>query len=63
MSKEYLGDGVYARFDGFQVWLTAENGISVTDEIALEPDVFTSLTRYFEKVYKPAAPAEDVTDG
>ena len=25
--RRYLGDGVYAAYDGFGVWLTAENGL------------------------------------
>jgi len=33
--KVYLGDGVYARYDGFNVVLTAENGVRATDEIYL----------------------------
>lgn len=29
--KEYLGDGLYADFDGYQFSLSAENGIRATD--------------------------------
>lgn len=42
----YLGDGAYARFDGFSIWLTAENGIEATDEICLEPEVLGALIRW-----------------
>ncbi len=35
----YLGDGVYADFDGFAVVLTTEDGVSVTNRIVLEPEV------------------------
>ena len=42
-SKSYVGDGVYAVYDGCGVWLTAENGAMVTDAIYLEPEVFVSL--------------------
>ena len=38
----YLGDGVYASFDGYQIWLKSWNG----NEIALEPAVFSSLVDY-----------------
>lgn len=43
--ETYLGDGVYARFDGYQVWLRTprENG---DHEIALEPKVYEALTNY-----------------
>ena len=43
--KVYLGDGAYAAFDGFSIWLTAENGIQVTDCICLEPEVWNALVR------------------
>jgi hypothetical protein len=46
--KKYLGDGVYADFDGYQIKLTAENGISATDTIYLEPAVLEALNRYVE---------------
>ena len=45
--QEYLGDGVYASFDGYQIWLAAnhhENRV-----IALEPAVFAALVRYAKK--------------
>jgi hypothetical protein len=38
MSKQYLGDGVYIDFDGFQVKLTSENGVEVLDTIYLNAD-------------------------
>ena len=42
--RAYLGDGVYAAWDGFGVWLTAENG-TATDAIYLEPEVYRALAR------------------
>ena len=44
-NKEYLGDGVYAEFDGYQVWLSTLQGMS----IALEPTVINNLFKYFER--------------
>ncbi len=35
--KRYLGDSVYARFDGFNVTLTTENGDQASNTIILEP--------------------------
>lgn len=46
MSKEYIGDGAYADFDGFGIVLTTENGISVQNTVYLEPGVFAALLRY-----------------
>lgn len=47
-SKRYLGDGVYAEFDGWVIKLTTENGIEETSRIILEPDVTNSLIRFIE---------------
>jgi hypothetical protein len=44
--KTYLGDAVYAEVRDGMIWLTTENGISVTNEIALEVEVFEALVRY-----------------
>ena len=44
--REYLGDGVYAGWDGYHLWLTTENGITVTNRIALEPTVLATLDLY-----------------
>ena len=44
----YLGDGVYASFDGYSVWLAInhhENNV-----VALEPEVLTHLIQYIEKL-------------
>lgn len=42
-TKVYLGDGVYIRNDGYHIVLTTENGISVQNEIFLEPIVVDRL--------------------
>ena len=38
--KTYLGDGLYADFDGFQFVLTAEDGTRVLNRVYLEPSVY-----------------------
>lgn len=50
--KRYLGDSVYASFDGYHVRLTTENGKpdDPSNEIALEPQVLESLNSYVEYV-------------
>lgn len=47
--ESYLGDGVYVRFDGYQIWLRTprENG---DHEIALEPGVYLSLTNFMNRL-------------
>jgi hypothetical protein len=44
--KRYLGDGCYVDFDGFALWLTTEDGVSVQNRICLEPDVYHAFTEY-----------------
>jgi hypothetical protein len=48
--KTYLGDGVYADFDGWHVILTTENGIETTNRIYLEPEVRDEVLKFFERV-------------
>ena len=54
--RGYLGDGVYAAFDGYGVWLTAEDGITATDAIYLEPDVYRQLPLFVKNATKPDSP-------
>lgn len=49
-TKDYLGDGVYARFDGHDLVLTTEDGVSVHNTIVLEPAVVAAMTRYIERI-------------
>ncbi len=44
----YLGDGVYAIFDGYGVWLHANSHDNPTDKIYLEPDVYQALKIFIE---------------
>lgn len=50
--KAYLGDGVYVEFDGYGLVLTTEDGISVTNCIVLEPEVYGELVKYAERLKK-----------
>lgn len=47
----YLGDAVYARFDGYQIWLHANDAETPTDRIAIEPAVFVALVDYATQYY------------
>lgn len=44
----YLGDAVYASFDGYQIWLTTGDGNN--NRVALEPPVLDNLTKYADYV-------------
>lgn len=52
--KLYIGDSVYAAFDGYHIILTTENGRSddPNNQIALEPSVLAALISYRDKLHK-----------
>lgn len=58
MSAEptYLGDGAYARFDGFAVELFTSNGLRTTNTIVCEPEVLRELVA-FALAHRVLAPA------
>ena len=43
--KQYVGDGVYVDFDGFGFNVYTSNGIDTTNEIYLEPSVYSDFLR------------------
>lgn len=49
----YLGDGVYAIFDGFGIWLHANDHADPTDKIYLEPPVLENLVEFSRRVREP----------
>ncbi len=50
MEEVYLGDGLYAGFDGWQIVLKANDSINPTDTVYLEPAVLHELIGYAIKV-------------
>lgn len=46
--ETYLGDAVYASFDGYQIWLRADDGND--NRIALDPDAFAALQAYVNRL-------------
>lgn len=51
--REYLGDGAFVGFDGFNIVLTAENGIRATDIVYLDVGVYGRLVDWFTRRIKP----------
>jgi hypothetical protein len=60
--KAYVGDGVYAQYDGWDLTLTTENGHAVTNQILLEPEVWKNLQRFIS-VFGPTRETETAKDG
>lgn len=52
--EEYLGDAVYASFDGYQVRLRTGDGNNQI--IYLEPAVLAELYEYYKRVTTASAP-------
>lgn len=52
-TETYLGDGVYASFDGYQIWLRAERDGNM-HRIALEDQTMNALTRYAGTIWEKA---------
>ena len=48
----YLGDGVYASFDGFMIVLYTSDGITNSPPIYLEPSVYHALRTYGAKIWE-----------
>jgi hypothetical protein len=46
----YLGDGVYASFDGYQICLMANSHTTPTDRVYLEPSVCQAFLDYVHMV-------------
>jgi len=49
IADRYLGDGVYASYDGCMVWLDLR-GQDSTTRIALEPEVLAALDEFRKAV-------------
>jgi len=63
MSKKvYLGDAVYAAYDGYGLVLTTEDGIQTTNTIYLEPEVVQSLLDFVDALAKSVASTEVVDE-
>lgn len=55
--KTYIGDSVYAEFDGYSIILTTENGLpsDPSNTIILEPEVYHSLIEWVNHLKEKAA--------
>ena len=49
--QEYLGDGVYASFDGYHIWLETPKQM-IHHKIALEYPVYIKLVEYAKRIHK-----------
>ena len=61
IKDRYLGDGVYASFDGYQIWLDTRAQVPV-NRIALESQVLAALVNYAAAI-RQAERAEAMSEG
>lgn len=59
MKKTYLGDGVYAEFEGNSLKLTTENGIETTNTIYLEVEIYHALKQFVAAARSSPLPSEE----
>jgi hypothetical protein len=57
MDDRYLGDGVYASFDGYHITLDLR-GQDSTTRISLEPEVLLRLNQFSVDLSRTVAPKE-----
>ncbi len=53
--KSYIGDGVYAEWDGDGVWLRCNGDHHNDDQIYLDPSVLLSLNEFVKKMRRVGA--------
>ena len=51
MEPRYLGDGVYASFDGYHIWLVTGSHDKPDNRVALEPFVFEAAMKYGKEAF------------
>jgi hypothetical protein len=50
IDDSYLGDGLYASFDGWQIELYASNGIQKTSSVFLDSDTLAAFLKYVDRL-------------
>lgn len=52
MEPRYLGDGVYATFDGYHVWLLTGSHDNPDNRVALELNVFQAVKKFGDEAFE-----------
>lgn len=56
--KDYLGDSVYAEWDGYSITLTTDNGFGPSNAIVLDPLTLAALDRFVARAQEIVRAAE-----
>lgn len=60
-TKDYLGDGLYVSYDGYQIRLFASNGLHDYAEVFLDYQTLSAFLRYVDRVVRPRVKPEEVS--
>ena len=47
---EYLGDGLYVKWDGYQIWLLANDHQNPSDSVALDSHTLNAFLKFIERL-------------
>lgn len=47
----YLSDGVYAAYDGFQIWIWTSDGVRESEKIAIDPITLSRLKDFADRYW------------
>ncbi len=50
--SSYIGDGLYAHSDGYQIRLFASDGLSILEQVFLESNTVAVFLKYVEQLNK-----------
>jgi hypothetical protein len=50
IQKTYLGDGLYAEFDGYMLTLKANSADHPSDTVFIEPAVWNALVKFIKQM-------------
>ena len=48
--RTHLGDGAYARYDGYSFWLYTHDGYRETNRVCLEPSVLGAFQEFVKEI-------------
>jgi len=49
-TRDYIGDGVYVAYDGYNILIRRDSHMNAASEICLEPGVLDALVRFSKRM-------------
>ena len=60
LAATYIGDGVYAKWNGFSIEIYTYDGVCLGESIYLEPSVLKSLNEFYQRMAHPKEEQSEV---